>query len=523
MLVTDFTQRAATQYAKKIGVIDGEKRFTYGEYVERTRRLSNGLLKLGVKKGDRVAFIDYNTHHLLEAFYGIPQMGAILLFINIRFSPREIAFILNDSEAKYVVVNQNLMHLITPIKDELKAVEKYILLQDDPAMTDSGIEEVYYEDLVQQSSPFLPEMHLDENDPAEMCYTSGTTGGQPKGMLFTHRMLYFNALNGMFVEQVSDRSVFLHAIPLFHVNGWGTPHFLTAAGGKHVMLREFRPDLVCLAIEEERVTNMFIVPTMAIALVNYPDLAKYDLSSLKQVRIGGAPMSATLFRAVEEKIGCEVYSGYGLTETSPLLATSRCKDYLSHISGNERIEKLCRSGFADFMVNLRVVNEKGEDVKPDGREIGEVIARGNNIINEYWKLPEETKATITNGWFHTGDLANIDEEGYIQIIDRLKDIVISGGENISTFEVENAIYTHPAVLECAVVAAPHDIWGEIPAALVVLKEGQNLTEAELIAHCKKQLARFKVPQIVEIVDSLSKGGTGKILKRELRKRYWRRT
>jgi len=193
---------------------------------------------------------------------------------------------------------------------------------------------------------------------------------------------------------------------------------------------------------------------------------------------------------------------------------------LSHLSGEERVEKLRRSGFADFMANLRVVNEKGGDVKPDGREIGEVIARGNNIIDEYWKLPEETKATIINGWFHTGDLANIDEDGYIQIVDRLKDIVISGGENISTFEVENAIYTHPAVLECAVVAAPHEVWGETPAALVVLKEGLSITEAELLAHCKTQLVGFKVPKLLEIVDSLPKGGTGKILKRELRKRYW---
>jgi len=273
MLVTDFTRRAATQYAKKIGVVDGEKRFTYGEYVERTRRLSNGLLNLGVKKGDRVAFIDYNTHRLLEAFYGIPQMGAILLFINIRFSPREIAFILNDSEAKYVVVNENLIHLINPIKDELKTVEQYILLPDSPATTDLKIGGANYENILKQSSPFLPEIQLDENDPAEMCYTSGTMGGQPKGMLFTHRMLYFNAINGMFVEQVNDRSVFLHAIPLFHVNGWGTPHFLTAAGGKHVLLREFRPELVCRAIEEERVTNMFVVPAMAITLLNYPDLA----------------------------------------------------------------------------------------------------------------------------------------------------------------------------------------------------------------------------------------------------------
>ncbi len=520
MLVTDFTRIAVKQYAKKIGVVDGEKRFTYAEYVERTRALSNGLLGLGVKKGDRVAFIDYNTHRLLEAFYGIPQIGAILLFINIRLSPNDIAYILNNAEVKCVVVNQDLIGLIKPVKDKLKTVEKYVLMSDGPVKADLGIKGSEYEELLNQSSSILPEIELNETDPAEMCYTSGTTG-RPKGMLLTHRMLYFNAINGMFVEKVSDRSVFLHAIPLFHVNGWGTPHFLTAAGGKHVMLREFRPELVCQAIEKERVTNMFVVSTMAVTLVNYPGLANYDLSSLKQMRVGGAPMSEALFKAVEEKIGCEVYAGYGLTETTPLLTSARCKDYLSHLAREERVGKFCRAGFADLFVDLRVVNEKGEDVKPDGKEIGEVIVRGNNVIDGYWKLPEETERTIVGGWFHTGDIANIDEDGYIQIVDRKKDIIISGGENISTVEVENAIYSHPAVLECAVVAAPHETWGETPAAVVVLNEGQSVTKEDLIAHCKTRLARFKVPRIVEFVDNLPKGGTGKILKRELKERFWK--
>ena len=520
MLITDFTRRAARQYGKKTGVVDGESRFTYAEYVERTRRLSNGLMSLGVEKGDRVAFIEYNTHRLLEAFYGVPQIGAILLFINIRLSPGDIAHILNDSEAKYVAINEELGGLLTPVKDELKTVKQYILLREGPARTDSGIAGPGYEDLLKQSSPILPEIELDENDPAEMCYTSGTTGG-PKGMLFTHRMLYFNAINMIFSVKVDDRSVFLHTVPLFHVNGWGIPHFLTALGGKHVMLKEFRPESACRAIEEEGVTHLFLVPTMATTLVNYEDIGKFDLSSLRQIRIGGAPMSATLFNALEEKFGCEVTAGYGATESSPGLTMSRCKDYLSNLTGKERVEKLRCAGYAELLTEARVVNEKGEDVKPDGKETGEVIGRGNNIIDGYWKLPEETEKTIIDGWFHTGDIATIDEDGYIRIVDRKKDIIISGGENISTVEVEDAIHSHPAVLECAVVAAPHEIWGETPAALVVLREGQSLNEEELIAFCKTRLAGFKVPRIVEFMDSLPKGGTGKILKRELRERFWK--
>jgi len=520
MLVTDFARRTARQYAKKIGVVDGEKRFTYAEYVERTRRLSNGLFSLGVKKGDRVAFIDYNTHRLLEAFYGVPQTGAILLFINIRLTPEDIAYILNDSGARYVAINEELEPLVLPVKDKLKTVEQYVVLRGDVAGTSAKIKGPEYENLLEQSSPVLPEIELDENDPAEMCYTSGTTGGA-KGMLLTHRMLYFNAMSMLFSTRVDDRSVFLHNIPLFHVNGWGIPHFLTAAGGKHVMIKEFRPEPVCQAIEKERVTHLFMVPTMANTLVNYPDIGKFDLSSVKHIRIGGAPMSAALFRALEEKMGCEVYAGYGSTEASPGLTISRCKDYLNDLAGEERVEKLRSAGYAELLVDVRVVNEEGADVKPDGKEIGEVIARGNNMIDGYWKLPEETEETIVDGWFHTGDVATIDEDGYIQIVDRKKDIIISGGENISTVEVENAIHSHPAVLECAVVAAPHETWGETPAALVVLKEEHDLTQEELMTFCKTRLAGFKVPRMVEFMDSLPKGGTGKILKRELREEFWK--
>jgi fatty-acyl-CoA synthase len=519
MLVTDFARRAEKQYGSKTGVVDGDKRFTYAQYVERTMRLSSALLEIGVERGDRVAFIDYNTHRLLEAFYGVPRIGAILLFINIRLSPDDIAFILNDSGASCVVINEGLAELVLPVKAKLETVKRFVVMRDEAGESSlPGAPE--YEDLLQRASTTLPKVDLDENDPAEMCYTSGTTGGS-KGMLLTHRMLYFNAINMAMAAQVDDHSTFLHSIPLFHVNGWGTPHFLTAAGGKHVMLKEFRPEDVCRAIEQERVTNIFMVPTMANTLVNYEHLGDHDLSSLEQVAIGGAPLSSPLFRLIEEKLGCEVYAGYGLTETSPGLTMSRAKHHLSHLSGDERVDMLRAAGYADPLVEVRVVREDGEDVRPDGTEAGEIIARGNNVIDGYWNRPEETARTIIDGWFHTGDMATIDVDGYIRIVDRTKDIIISGGENISTPEVENVVAGHPSVLECAVVAAPHDKWGETPAALVVLREGHSLTSDELTAYCKTHLAGFKVPHVIEFMDSLPKGGTGKILKRELRERFWK--
>ncbi len=519
MLVTDFVERAEKMYGGRTAVVDGGQRFTYAEYAERTRRLSSALLELGVAKGDRVAFIDFNTHRLLEAFYGVPRIGAILLFINIRLTPADVAFILNDAEASCVIINEDLTDLLPPVS-QLKTVRKFVTMRGDGGIGQNPITGPDYEELLGRNSATPPPVELDENDPAEMCYTSGTTGGS-KGMLLTHRMLYFNALNMALFVPVDEHAAFLHTIPLFHVNGWGTPHFLTAVGGKHVMLKEFRAELACQAIEQESVTNMFMVPTMANTLVNYPHLGEHDLSSLEQITVGGAPMAAPLFRELEDKLGCAVYAGYGLTESSPILTHSRPTSHHGGLSGDARVDRLRSAGRGGRLSPVRVVDERGEDVASDGQQVGEIVARGNNIIDGYWKRPEETEKTIIDGWFHTGDMATIDEDGYVRIVDRTKDIIISGGENISTPEVENAVSSHPAVLECAVVAAPHDQWGETPAALVVLKEGETLSAEDLTAFCRVRLAGFKVPRIVEFLDSLPKGGTGKILKRELRERFWK--
>jgi len=522
MLVTDFLRRALKQYGRKVGVVDGERRFTYAEFGQRVNRLSNGLLSLGIEKGDRVASIEVNTHRLLEMYYGVPQIGAVLLPINIRLSTREIAYILNDAEASCLILNEDLANLLEPIKDELKTIEKYILMRDGPPRTDLRITGEEYEELLARSSPVLDrDFALDEKDPAEMFYTSGTTGN-PKGMLLTHRMIYTNAINYLFAERIRDYSVLLHCIPLFHANGWCGAHNLTMVGGRHIMLRQFHPEVVCKLIQKEKVTYIHMVPTMANTLAHYEDIDKYDLSSVERITIGGAPLSESVQAAVIEKFrpGCAICAGYGLTETVGGSNVACLKDYLDDLPEEEKRRKTQKSALPGLLTDIRVVNEKGEDVKPDGKEIGEVIMRGNNIIDEYWKLPEETEKTIVNGWLHTGDLATIDEDSYIQIVDRSKDLIISGGENISSIEIENAIYSHPAVLEAAVVAAPHEKWGETPAALVVLKEGQSLTEEEFIAYLRAKLAGFKIPRIVQFRDNLPKGGAGKILKRELREEFW---
>lgn len=522
LLVTDFLRRAVKEYGKKVGVVDGEKRFTYAQFGERVNQLSNGLLSLGIKNGDRVAVIDTNSHRLLEMYYGVPQIGAILLPINIRFLSKEVTYVLNDSETKCLLVNKDMANLAE--KDELKSVEKYIMMRDEPAKSGLEIEGEEYEDLLSRSSPIIErDFGLDENDAAEMFYTSGTTG-KPKGMLHTHRTLYLCAIKDFFRggdRGLNDHTVYLHAIPLFHANGWRKPHIIMAVCGRHVMLRQFRPEVVCELIQREEVTYFEMVPTMADILTRYEDIDKYDLSSVTGILIGGAPMSQATQEALMGKFpGCLIYAGYGLSETGSGGTTAFLKDYLSDLPEEEKRRKMRSAGFEDFLTQVRVVNEKREDIKSDGKETGEIVIRGNDVIDEYWKLPEETKQTIVDGWLHTGDVATIDEDGYIQIVDRIKDLIISGGENISSIEIEEAIRSHPAVSEVVVVAAPHERWGETPAALVVLKEGQSLTEEELIAHCRTKLAGFKVPRIVEFRDSLPKGGTGKILKSELKEKFW---
>lgn len=518
-LVTRFLQRPLKLYPRKVGVVDGDRRFTYREYGDRVNRLSNALLGLGVKHGDRVAFLCYNCHQLLEAYYGVVQIGAILLPLNIRLTPADFSYILNDAGARFLFVDKDFVPLIRPIVHELKTVERFFLIADGGRV--EGVDWIEYEDLVGPASAAAPPVpDMDENDVAELFYTSGTTG-HPKGVMLTHRNLYSNAINFIIAITLTDADVQLHTVPLFHVNGWGTPHALTAVGGTHVMIRQFVPQRVFELIQQEKVTLAAMVPTMVNALINFPDIGRFDLSSFKKLVVGGAPSPVAFVKAAMDKLGCEYVSGYGLSETTPVLTIANIKDYLKDRPGEELCRLRARTGLEVLTVDLRVVNERGEDVRHDGTQIGEIVVRSDVVMKGYWNKPEETARVIVDGWFHTGDMAVIDEEGYVLIVDRKKDIIISGGENIASIEIENTLYSHPAVLENAVIAVPDPIWGEVPKALVVLKPGQSASEEELIEYCRARLARFKVPKAVVFVPSLPRTGTGKILKATLREREWK--
>lgn len=512
----EFRRRAERIYGRKTGVVDGEKRFTYAQFGERCRRLAGALAGLGIGRGDVVSFITYNTHHLLEAYYGVLQAGAVLNPINIRLNAQEISYILNHAGCRALFFHKDFTSLVDAMRDALPAVRELVVLEPDGASPPGARE---YEALLSGSEPLQHDPEIDENSIAELFYTSGTTG-KPKGVALTHRSLYLHALYSMIAMQNTDETVLLHVVPMFHVNGWGSPHTVTATGGTHVMLRKVDPVEIFRLVQQERVTLMLGVPTIYNALVNHPERGLYDLGSLRLAIAGGAPSSPVLLRAIEDMLGCRAMVGYGLTETSPVLTLARPKAHLAAEGPERDLERRAMTGYQVVGVEVRVVDAHGRDVPSDVRTVGEIVARSNVVMEGYLGDPEATSAAIRDGWFHTGDMATMDEEGYVVIVDRAKDIIISGGENISSVEVENTLFAHPAVFECAVLAVPDDQWGELPKALVVLKPGTTATEEELIAFCRARLAHFKAPRTVEFTDNLPKGGTGKILKAALRERYW---
>jgi fatty-acyl-CoA synthase len=505
---------AEEQFPRNTAVVCGDLRFTYRQFAERAGRLGGGLRSLGVGTGDRVAFLSTNCHRLLEAYYGVLEAGAVLLPLNVRLAPKELAYILNDAEAKVLFFERQFLPVVEAFRQSALSVEAFVVLDARP---DAGwMCEKNYEDLLADLEIYRRDvMEVDENAMAELFYTSGTSAN-PKGVMLSHRNIYLHALNVMVALRVDGDAVNLHTIPLFHANGWGSAHTVTLAGGKHVMIHQFIPAEVFRLIEKERVQDCCLVPTMAAALVNSAERSKYDLSSLRRVTIGGAASSPTLVRDVEEKLGCTCISGYGLTETSPVLTFSCMKTGLSS-AGSERNTRQAMAGFAIPGGEARVVDSEENDVPHDGKSVGLVVARGDGVMEGYWRQPEETEHVFRGGWFHTGDLATIDEDGYLLIVDREKDIIVSGGENISSLELERTITSHPSVYEVAVIAVPHEKWGEVPKACVVLKPGQLVTEAELFELCRSCLARYKCPQYFEFLEGLPKTGTGKILKRELRR------
>lgn len=491
----DFLWRAERLYAPLEAIVDGERRFTYGQFTDRAHALAALLQERGVAPGDRVAFLCPNVSELLEAYFGVLLAGAVLVPLNVRLSAAEIDGILADCDPSALFVHPSLTHLAEG----------------------SVIDDAYDSALTERLGARVVPPAIDEDAVCELFYTSGTTGGRPKGAMLTHRNLATHAIDSALTLGLHHRDVVLHTIPLFHVNGWGTPHYVTALGGKHVMLERFEPAEVLRLIEAEAVTRLSLVPTMARSLLLCEDIGVRDLSSLVQVTVGGAPPGAALLARLEDAFGCETICGYGLTEAAPQVTKAVTLRSHDSLSADEQRARRATTGLPNIGVELRVFDDDDVEVPRDGRTAGELCVRSNHVMAGYWNQPEETDRAIRHGWLRTGDLATVDAEGYVTIVDRKKDLIISGGENVSSVEVEECLCDHPSVLEAAVVAMPDERWGEVPRAFVSLRPGATpATPEELIAFVRDRLAHFKAPKRVDILDELPKGGTGKIMKATLR-------
>ena len=508
--------RGVDLFGKKTGVVSGAKRFTYAQFGERCERLASGLRAHGIRPGDRVAYLSFNTHQLLEGYYGVVMADAIVMPLNVRLTPAELIGILNHSGARVLIFENDFALIVEELRKACPAIEQFVTADDKIPLAS-----MTYEELLASGRPERVDYtHIDEHSIAELFYTSGSTG-TPKGVMLSHRTLYMHALAVAATFNREDDAVELHTIPLFHANGWGRPQTAPMMGVKQVMVRRFEPTTVFRLIQEEKATAMSVVPTMANALLNAPDLGQYDFSSLTQIHIGGAAASPELVARMERVFPCKVVAGYGLTETSPVATSARDKCTVSYKDDADRLHHEAMAGWPLPGCEIRVVDLHMNDVPRDMESIGEVVIRGDNVMDGYYKDPEATKAVMTGAWLHTGDMAVWDDENYIHIVDRKKDIIISGGENISSIEVEKAIFAHPAVFECAVVSAPDAKWGEIPVAFVVRKPGHPLTAEDLCAFLQDRIAKFKMPREVEFVEgALPKTGTGKIIKRELREKFW---
>ncbi len=493
----DFLARARRLFPNRVGVVQwsGEMRWTwtYAAFGARCDRLAWALRRdLGVRPGDRVAWLGPNTHELLEAYYGVLLAGAVLAPLNIRLAPAELRAIIDDADPTVIV-----RHPDHP--DPGHGRPTVVLGAEHEALLGA-----------QPPDPFAPP-EVDENAAAELFYTSGSTGG-PKGALLSHRALYLHAVHSALTMALTGNDVVVHTIPLFHVNGWGTPHYVTGLGGVHVLLPRFDAAEVLRLIEVEGVTRLFLVPTMARSLLADVTLGDRDLSTLHQVSVGGAPAGPELLAEIETRLGCECICGYGMTESSPTLTRSLDKP------GEPRsAQRRATTGLPILGVDARVLDTDDREVPWDGRTTGEICARSNHVMIGYRGRPDETTDALRDGWLRTGDIGVVDPDGYITIVDRRKDLIVSGGENVSSVEVEQALDAHPAVLESAVVGQPDERWGEVPCAFVVLRDGAAVSADDLVAWVRDRLARFKAPKRIVFLPELPKGGTGKVQKADLRR------
>jgi fatty-acyl-CoA synthase len=506
----DFARRARRLHGSREAVVDGDLRLTYEQFFDRCDRWSAALQGLGVAPGTRVATIAPNTHAQLESFYAVPQLGAVLVPVNYRLTADDFVYIVNHSGASVVCADQDYLDALDGVRDQMPEVKHFV------AFGNAREGWLDYEAAIAATGPEFTRPEIGERDLLTINYTSGTTA-RPKGVMITHRNAAVNTIGTLLHMPIGVGESYLWTLPMFHANGWTYTWTVTAAAGVHVCLRKVDPAQVFRLIREENVTRLCAAPTVLISLASASPQARGEVRAVVHVVTAGAPPAAATIERLEGEFGWEVTHVYGLTETAPFITV--CAPLPEHeaLSPADRAVVKARQG-VELLTSgeLRVVDEKGREVEADGQHLGEIVVRGNAVMQGYYQDPEATGRAMGDGWFHSGDAAVVHPDGYVEIRDRLKDVIISGGENISSVEVEGTLLRHPAVQEAAIVGLPHEKWGEAPHAFVVLREGGDATPEELIAFTRDHLAHFKAPHGVTFVTELPKTATGKIQKYVLR-------
>jgi len=511
MSIIEGLRQAAASNPQKIAAVCGNTRLRFQQTIERVNRLSSALDGLGLIRGDRVAVLAFNCHRFFELYYGVPQMGACIVPINFRIPPGEIKYILDHSGARALAVDAELAPLVDQVRPQLATVEHFISISPEPR---DGY--LSYEALLSSASPEYRAPTVDDDELLGLFYTSGTTG-EPKGVMLTHNNLIANTRHVEASYNYLPDEIYLHTAPMFHLADGAATFTNGGRGSTQVFIPRFEPVATLEAIQRERITHALLVPTMINFVLQVPNLADYDLSSLRHVTYGASPIAPEVLRRAMQVFGCNFGQGYGLTEAAPLLTVLNSEDHRRALAGSEHLLASC--GKAVPGIEVRVVDVAGRDVQAG--EVGEIIARGPNIMRGYWRRDDDTASALVDGWLHTGDLATVDGEGYLYLVDRKKDMIVTGGENVFSTEVEAVLYAHPAIKEAAVIPVPDPQWGEAVHACIALKDHTRASAEELIEFCRARLASYKVPRSIEfIAGELPKGGTGKILKKQLRERYW---
>ena len=506
----EFARRAGTLYADREAVVDGALRLTYAQFFKRCDKWSSALQRLGARPGDRIAYIAPNTHAQLESFYSIPQIGAVLVPINYRLSADEFAYIILHSGASIVCAHSSYLDAVDRVRDQLTAVRHFVALEGE------GEGWLGYEPLLADAGSSFDRPRIEETDLLTINYTSGTTS-RPKGVMITHRNAYMNVVGTLLHVPMRMTDRYLWTLPMFHANGWTFTWTVTAVGGGHVCLRKVDPVAIFEAIGREAVTVLCAAPTVLIGVANAAPEIRAGASKVVRVITAGAPPAAATIERIEGELGWTITHVYGLTETAPFITVCEERPEHAGLTAAERAVVKARQGVELITSgDLRVVDDRGDDVPRDGTTVGEIVVRGNVVMKGYYNDPDATATALRGGYFHSGDAAVVHPDGYVEIRDRLKDVIISGGENISSVEVESVLLRHPAVQEAAVVGLPDVKWGEAPHAYVVLKPGAAVSGDELRAFTRERLAHFKTPHTFTFLAELPKTATGKIQKFVLR-------